>query len=181
MFPMTAIIRAARPSDLDELVEMRSLLWPDGPREEHRRETETFLAGAPVCTTPHTVFVAESVALTAAPGSGESHPADEAVTGRNSATGPVLAAFLEVDLRSHADGCDPLHPVGFIEGWFVRETSRKRGIGGQLVRAAEDWARAQGCREMASDTWIDEQVSERAHQALGFEVVDRCIHFRKSL
>jgi hypothetical protein len=26
-----------------------------------------------------------------------------------------LAGFVEVDLRSHADGCDPAQPVGYIE------------------------------------------------------------------
>jgi aminoglycoside 6'-N-acetyltransferase I len=34
---------------------------------------------------------------------------------------------------------------------------------------------------MASDTWIDDEMSIDAHQALGFEIVDRCIHFRKQL
>jgi len=34
---------------------------------------------------------------------------------------------------------------------------------------------------MASDTWIDNEASQRAHEALAFEVVDRCVHFRKAL
>lgn len=84
-------------------------------------------------------------------------------------------------LRSHADGCDTAQPVGFVEGWFVHEAFRDRGIGKELMRTAEDWARRQGCLEMASDTWIDDERSLRSHQALGFEVVDRCVHFRKPL
>jgi hypothetical protein len=28
-------------------------------------------------------------------------------------------------------------------------------MGTELLAAAEDWARKQGCVEMASDTWID--------------------------
>jgi aminoglycoside 6'-N-acetyltransferase I len=86
-----------------------------------------------------------------------------------------------VALRSHADGCDIEQPVGFIEGWFVHEASRNRGVGRALMHSAEEWARSQGCLEMASDTWIDHEDSQRAHQALGFEVVDRCVHFRKAL
>jgi aminoglycoside 6'-N-acetyltransferase I len=93
----------------------------------------------------------------------------------------ALIGFLEVGLRSHADGCDPSNPVAFVEGWFVQEGFRNRGVGKELMRAAEDWARAQGCREMASDALIDNQVSQQAHEALGFEVVDRCVHFRKGL
>jgi aminoglycoside 6'-N-acetyltransferase I len=93
----------------------------------------------------------------------------------------MLVGFLEVGLRSHADGCDTRLRVGFVEGWFVEESHRMKGVGAQLMSAAEDWARSQGCAEMASDTWFDSGVSQRAHEALGFEVVDRCVHYRKSL
>jgi aminoglycoside 6'-N-acetyltransferase I len=92
-----------------------------------------------------------------------------------------VVGFVEAGLRSHADGCDTARPVGFIEGWFVDEAFRNRGVGRELMRAAEDWARAQGCVEMASDTWIDHEGSQRAHEALGFQVVDRCVHYRKAL
>jgi aminoglycoside 6'-N-acetyltransferase I len=34
---------------------------------------------------------------------------------------------------------------------------------------------------MASDTWLDALDSQQAHEALGFEVVDRCVHYRKNL
>ena len=95
--------------------------------------------------------------------------------------GGALTGFLEAGLRSHADGCDPAIPTGYIEGWFVREEFRNRGIGRDLMRAAEEWALSQGCREMASDALIDNTVSLHAHEALGFEVVDRCVHFRKGL
>jgi aminoglycoside 6'-N-acetyltransferase I len=49
------------------------------------------------------------------------------------------------------------------------------------MRAAEQWARSQGCVEMASNALIDNAQSEHAHKALGFEIVDRCVHFRKAL
>ena len=92
-----------------------------------------------------------------------------------------MVGFLEVGMRSHADGCDPSRAVGFVEGWFVQEGLRNRGVGKELMLAAEEWARAQGCLEMASDALIDNHLSHRAHEALGFEVVDRCVHFRKGL
>jgi aminoglycoside 6'-N-acetyltransferase I len=34
---------------------------------------------------------------------------------------------------------------------------------------------------MGSDATIDNAPSRRAHEALGYEIVDRCIHFRKTL
>jgi aminoglycoside 6'-N-acetyltransferase I len=92
-----------------------------------------------------------------------------------------LIGFIEVAMRSHADGCSPTRPVGFVEGWFVRESFRKQGIGRKLMRAAEEWARSQRCIEMASDALIENQGSHAAHKALGFEVVDHCVHFRKGL
>jgi aminoglycoside 6'-N-acetyltransferase I len=49
------------------------------------------------------------------------------------------------------------------------------------MHSAENWARAQGCLEMASDALIDYEGPQRAHEALGFDVVDRCLHFRKGL
>jgi aminoglycoside 6'-N-acetyltransferase I len=79
-----------------------------------------------------------------------------------------VVGFIEVGLRSHADGCDTRHSVGFIEGWHVEPARRDNGAGRALMRTAEEWARSQGCHELASDTWIDHESSQRAHQALGF-------------
>lgn len=89
--------------------------------------------------------------------------------------------FLEVDLRSHVDGCNPARPTGYIEGWYVAENHRHQGIGRKLLAVAEDWARQQGCVEMGSDTWTDNELSQRVHEASGYEVVDRCVHYRKTL
>ncbi len=90
-----------------------------------------------------------------------------------------LSGSLRLSLRSHADGCDPSHCVGYIEGWYVAPPYRRNRIGARLVAAAEEWARTQGCREIASDVWLSNPKSQIAHEALGFEVVDRCVHYRK--
>src|SRR5215831_8127874 len=148
-------VREGRPADLEAVVALASKLWPDEPASGHRRYQRALLAGAPPGTLPAAVLVTE-------------------------AAGSVIG-FVEVGLRSHADGCDPERPVGFIEGWFVERAQRGRGAGRALVRAAERWAAAQGCVEMASDTWADNPGSQRAHAALGYQVVDRCVHFRKRL
>jgi aminoglycoside 6'-N-acetyltransferase I len=159
MMPVDSIqIRPALLSDLNQLAQLFEALWPDSSAQNHAQELRPILGGQAVLvsTTPLIIFVAE------------------ANDGR-------LVGFLEVDLRSHADGCNPLRPVGYIEGWFVTEDHRQRGVGKRLLANAEDWARTHSCVEMASDALIDNERSQRAHEALGYEVVDRCVHYRKKL
>ena len=151
-------IRPAQESDLNQLARLCEALWPKSSAEEHAQELRLILGGkaALVLTMPFTIFVAEESA-------------------------GILVGFLEVDLRSHAEGCNPSQPVGYIEGWYVAEDHRDRGIGRKLLAKAEDWARSQRCIEMASDAVVDNQLSQRAHEALGYEVVDRCVHYKKRL
>ncbi len=91
-----------------------------------------------------------------------------------------LGGFLEAGTRKFAEGCTTT-PVGYIEGWFVDEDLRGRGFGHQLVRAAEDWARSQGLKEMGSDTWLDNEGSIRAHLAMGYHETERVVNFAKTL
>lgn len=91
-----------------------------------------------------------------------------------------LGGFLEGGTRKYADGCDT-SPVGYIEGWYVDENLRKQGVGGRLVKAMEDWARAHGLSEMGSDTWLDNETSITAHQHLGYVEMERLVHFAKKL
>jgi aminoglycoside 6'-N-acetyltransferase I len=149
-------VRLAQPSDCAQLARFCEALWPKCSAEEHAREITAILEGHAPVTLPLIILVAE-------------------------ASDRMLVGFLEIDLRSHADGCDPARPSGYIEGWYVAENHRNRGIGRKLLAMAEDWARGQGCLEIASDTWIDNEVSQRVHEKLGYEVVDRCVHYRKTL
>jgi aminoglycoside 6'-N-acetyltransferase I len=149
-------VRVARDSDRNALAQMRASLWPDAEAETHLTELDAIFSHPMAGTLPMVILVSE----------------DE---------NGALIGFLEVGMRSHADGCDPQRPVGFVEGWFVQEAFRNRGVGRELMRSAEVWARAHGCHEMASDALIDNEGSHRAHEALGFDVVDRCVHFRKVL
>jgi aminoglycoside 6'-N-acetyltransferase I len=148
-------IRLAQSSDHDDLLRLRVALWPKPTAEEHAQELAQILAATFPMTMPLVILVADA--------------------------GDQIVGFLEADLRSHADGCNPAQPVGYIEGWYVAEEHRHKGIAKKLLAAAEDWAHSHGCIEMASDTWIDNEVSQRVHEALGYEVVDRCVHYRKTL
>ncbi|MHC4470848.1 MAG: aminoglycoside 6'-N-acetyltransferase [Planctomycetota bacterium] len=151
-------IREATIDDRDRWLEMRFSLWPDAddPPSTLDRELQEILDGGEHSWgLKQTCFVAE------------------AADGR-------LVAFLEVNLRRFADGCDT-RPVGYIEGWYVEPEWRRQGVGRLLVDAAEGWARRQGCSEMASDCVLDNVVSILAHRALGYGEVHRIIHFAKKL
>jgi aminoglycoside 6'-N-acetyltransferase I len=91
-----------------------------------------------------------------------------------------LCGFVEAAIRPWAIGCD-LRPVGYIEGWYVDEDRRREGIGRELVEAAEQWARSKGCRQMASDAELWNDVSHRAHGAIGYQETARLVLFRKEL
>jgi aminoglycoside 6'-N-acetyltransferase I len=91
-----------------------------------------------------------------------------------------VGGFIEIGWRNYADGC-LTKPVSYIEGWFVDPDLRGQGVGAALVQAGEDWARAQGYTEMASDTWLENEGSIRAHLALGYKEAERLVHFCKKL
>ena len=72
-------------------------------------------------------------------------------------------------------------PVGYLEGIYVAENSRGRGVARALLSACEDWARAMGCTEFASDCELDNAASLRFHMNVGFREVNRIICFAKKL
>jgi aminoglycoside 6'-N-acetyltransferase I len=133
------------------MARMRSALWPDTSADEHRAEMDEY-----------------------------SMPDAKVATFVAVHHNETLGGFLEAGLRPYADGCHT-KPVSYIEGWYVDEDLRKQGVGGELVKAAEQWAMAQGCKEMASDCLVDNAVSFKSHLALGYEEAERLIHFRKNL
>lgn len=148
-------IRPATPADWVELAALRHALWPESPESDHLDELAAILAGRWPGTLPGAIFVAEQ--------DGE------------------LTGFLETGLRSHAEGCDPAHPAGYVEGWYVAPAHRRHGIAARLLEAAEAWARSQGCTEMASGARLDDVDSQRVHESLGFEAVERSVQYRKPL
>ena len=144
-------IRPVRPRDAEEWLRLRLALWP-GERDAHAADIQRFFDDR--STTREAVLVAHR-------------------DGR-------LVGLAELSLRAYAEGCHT-SPVAFLEGWFVSPEVRRSGVGRALLEAAEAWGRDHGCREFASDTEVDNDMSTEVHRACGFEeaAVIRC--FRKSL
>ncbi len=86
----------------------------------------------------------------------------------------------EARIRDYGEGCET-SPVGYLEGWFVQEEYRGKRIAGMMTQAAENWISEKGCTEVASDTWLDNESSIRAHVNMGYYEVERLVHFVKQL
>jgi len=89
--------------------------------------------------------------------------------------------FIEGSIRSDYVNGTESSPVGFVEGVYVVPAWRRKGIARELYAAIGDWARARGCRELASDALVDNEVSQRAHLALGFRETERVVYFTRIL
>lgn len=145
-------ISVATGADKSDWIRLRRALWPDGSQEEHEAEiTDALLRPG------------ETLNLIARDGDGRA------------------VGMAEASLRhDYVNGCDS-SPVAFLEGIYVVDAHRRQGIAGQMVKAAELWAEAQGCLELASDTDIDNTQSQALHASLGFVETQRVVYFRKLL
>jgi aminoglycoside 6'-N-acetyltransferase I len=136
----------------DGWLTLRQALWPHCTREEHLSEMSLF------CASPerYAQFVAYS-----RPGH--------------------AVGFVEASVRTdYVNGTDS-SPVAFLEGIYVVPEARRKGLAGSLVAAVERWALSVGCRELASDASLENQVSHAVHRALGFKETERVVFFRKAL
>lgn len=145
-------IRPAQPGDAAAWECMRQALWPS-PTDEHVAEIAAYFDGK------------------------QNRPAEVLLA--IDADGQAIG-FAELAIRECAEGCYSGR-VAYLEGWYVAPGVRRQGVGAALVRAAEEWGRAQGCTEFASDTDLDNAVSEAAHHALGFIEAGRITCFKKNL
>lgn len=82
--------------------------------------------------------------------------------------------------RDYVEGTES-SPVGYLEGIYVSESMRRRGIARKLLAACEDWARTMGCREFASDCELDNDLSIQFHLKVGFREANRIVCFTRTL
>lgn len=93
----------------------------------------------------------------------------------------IPVGFAQCQLRhDYVEGTES-SPVGYLEGVFVLESHRKRGIAAQLLTQCERWAAEQGCAEFASDCELDNTESYAFHLKCGFREANRVICFCKKL
>ena len=144
------MIRPAETADLDTIAALRHALWPEEPLDELRAEAEANLARS-----------------------------DGGFATWVAVEGGEVVGFAEVSLRrDYVNGCVS-SPVAFLEGIYVLPQHRRGGAGRALVAMAEQWGRERGCRELASDALLGNDLSRRFHGGAGFEETERVVYFRK--
>lgn len=89
--------------------------------------------------------------------------------------------FAQCQLRDDYVEGTASSPVGYLEGIYVAEEYRQQGLARELLAACENWAKAKGCTEFASDCELDNVQSLQFHLKLGFEEANRIICFAKKL
>jgi aminoglycoside 6'-N-acetyltransferase I len=152
MTPTATFLERCNSLDQSGWLEMRMALWPDATADEHRGYMAISLAQ------PERFLQLMMY--------------DE----RRQPIG-----FIEGSIRGDYVNGTETSPVGFVEGVYVIPALRRLGIARQLFAAIGDWAKARGCRELASDALLENEASQRAHRALGFEETERVVYFSKKI
>jgi len=150
--PAGASIERCEAVDHAGWLALREALWPDASRDAHLVEMASFVDEPE----RYVQFVA-----TASDGE------------------PIGLA--EASLRSDYVNGTAASPVAFLEGLFVAPAHRRTGVAAALVARVASWGRDRGCRELASDTPIENETSRAVHAALGFTETERVIFFSKRL
>ncbi|HEY2872290.1 MAG TPA: aminoglycoside 6'-N-acetyltransferase [Reyranella sp.] len=145
------IVERATEATIGDWVAMRAALWPHAMHAELEREAAALLVKKPAAI----AFLLRAEART--------------------------IGFAEATVRvDYVNGCST-SPVAFLEGIYVRREWRRRGAARLLCCAVEAWAGEQGCRELASDTEIDNEDSQAMHEALGFAESERVVCYHKRI
>lgn len=131
---------------------LRKALWPDGSDAEYEEEMAEFVA-APDRYAQYMACAED----------GE----------------PIGLA--EASLRSDYVNGTETSPVAFLEGLYVVPASRRQGVARALLLSISDWARARGCTELASDTQLENTLSQTVHSRLGFTETERVVYFNMAL
>jgi aminoglycoside 6'-N-acetyltransferase I len=144
-------IERCGPAAVDDWIALREALWPHESADDLRAQAGDLIGRG-----------------------------DGAVTFLARADGAAIG-FAEATLRrDYVNGC-ATSPVAFLEGLYIAPSWRGRGLARQLCAAVERWALALGCKELGSDTYLDNVASQRMHEALGFEEMERVVCYRKAI
>ncbi len=137
--------------NIEEWGQLRNLLWPNHPVNEHVKDGISMIASD------------NSISFLLCDDNGK------------------FAGFADASIRNdYVNGCSH-SPVAYLEGIFILDEYRQLGLSKLLVDAVENWGKIHGCLELASDTSPDNHVSINMHKKLGFTPTETVIFFKKNL
>ena len=133
-------------------LQLRMALWPDASAAEHQQDMDDQVSSP-----------------------------DRYAQFLVSSDGGQALGLAEASIRTdYVNGTDS-SPVVFLEGLYVIPEARQRGAARALVAAVREWALDRGCKELASDTALDNLVSQATHSRLGFKETQRVVYFNMPL
>lgn len=145
------IIQKIKKEDFDAWLKMGLLLWPKHSTDELKKEFQDILKSKIEET-----FICKEDKCN-------------------------YAGFINISLRYEYVPGAKSSPVGYVEGIFVKEQYRKKGIAKKLIDAGEEWAKSKHCKEMGSDVELHNKLSQVFHKKLGFKEDDILVHFIKKI
>ncbi len=145
-------IKPCTSADTKDVLKLRSLLWSHCSADQHIFEINKIVSNSD----SFSQFIAQE----------NKH---------------LAVGFIEASLRSDYVNGTTFSPVAFIEGMYVIPEFRCKGIARDLINEVIDWAKSKGCKEIASDADINNELSHIVHTSLGFKETERVVYFVKNL
>jgi aminoglycoside 6'-N-acetyltransferase I len=141
----------AAKNDLPDWLEMALALW----HYESKEDMESLF---------HTLFVSDT---------------DEMLIARTDER--IAVGFANISIRKEYVEGSSSSPVGYIEGIYVKPEFRKQGVAKKFIELAEDWSRQRGCKELSSDTEVENIESQNFHLNVGFGKPSHIVHFIRTI
>lgn len=91
--------------------------------------------------------------------------------------GTEVVGWIELAITFHLVS----EPYADIAGLVVTESARSQGIGGKLVRFAEEWAKKQGVRKLLVRSRITRERAHAFYERAGFAKVKTSVVFEKAI
>ncbi|HZK42170.1 MAG TPA: GNAT family N-acetyltransferase, partial [Clostridia bacterium] len=96
--------------------------------------------------------------------------------------GPQAIGLAHMSIRhDYVEGASEDYACAYLEAIYIQKDWRLQGLGRRLVDTCRQWAKDQGCRQLASDTPLDNETSLHFHLKLGFAEAGRLVHFIETL
>jgi len=87
-----------------------------------------------------------------------------------------VVGLAEVHLRhDESSSAKVAYPYGYLQSLMVEAAFRRRGVGRQLVAAAEQWAKGRGAAEMRLETWEFAAGPLSFYESIGYATLRRTL------